>query len=84
MRLLDERRPESESWQKTVCRRAPGAEDVHLDAEGGEGRQIELTAGDAVWPEWVIVSLGEESKTLWRLTEKSSAVPVGKYRITAV
>lgn len=82
--LLDKRRPESESWQETLCRSVPGAEDIQLDAEEGKDRQVELAAGDAVWPEWVKVSLGEESKTPWQLTEKSSAVPAGKYRVTAV
>lgn len=84
LRLLDKRRPESESWQETLCKSVPGAEDIQLDAEKGKDRQIEVAAGDAVWPEWVKVSLGKESKTPWRLTEKSSTVPVGKYRVTAV
>jgi hypothetical protein len=85
LRLLDRLRPESESWQETLCRSVPGAEDIQLDAEKGKDRQIELAAGDAVWPEWVKVSLGKDSrKTPWQLTEKSSTVPVGKYRVTAL
>jgi hypothetical protein len=84
LRLLDKRRPESESWQETLCRSAPGPEDIQLDANEGKDRQVELAAGDAVWPEWVKVSLGKESKTPWRLTERSNTVPVGKYRVTAV
>ena len=84
LRLLDKRRPESESWQNTLCRSFPGAEDMQLDAEKGKDRQIELAAGDAAWPEWVKVSLGNESQTPWRLTEKPSTKPVGKYRVTAI
>jgi len=84
LKLLDKRRPESESWQQTLCRSDPGAEDIQLDAEEGKDRQIELAAGDSVWPEWVKAGLDTESRTPWRLTEKSSTVPVGKYRVTAV
>ena len=84
LRLLDKRRPESEPGQETLCRSAPGAEDIQLDAEEGKDRQIELAAGDAVWPEWVKVGLRKDSKTPWRLTDKSSTIPVGKYRVTAV
>ena len=83
LRLLDRRRPESESWQKTLCRSVPGSEDIQLDAEEGKDRQIELAAGDAVWPEWVKVRLGRASKAPWRLAEIST-VPVGKYHVTAV
>jgi uncharacterized protein (TIGR03067 family) len=84
LRLLDKRRPESESWQETLCQSAPGAEDMQLDSEEGKDRQVELAAGDAVWPEWVKVSLGKESKTPWQLTEKSRTIPAGKYRVAAV
>ena len=84
LRLLDKRRPESESWQETLCKSAPGGENLQLDAKEASDRQIELAVGDAVWPEWVRVSPAKESNTPWRLTEESSRIAPGKYRVTAV
>ena len=84
LRLLDKRRSESEPWQETLYKSSAGSENIQLDAEQGKLRQIKLAAGDAVWPERVVVSPGDESRTFWRLNQKPGTIVSGKYRVTAV
>ena len=83
LRLLDKRRPEAASWQETLRKSSP-VDNVQLDAKEANDRQIELAAGDAAWPEWVRVSTARDRSTRWRLTEESSQIDPGKYRVTAM
>jgi hypothetical protein len=84
LRLLEKSDRKSDRLSKAPRDNAKGASGFQVDLAMGREHQIELAAGDTVWPEWVKISLNDDDKNaLWQLNEKSSELRPGKYRIQA-
>ena len=81
--LLDKRRDKPDASDE-IRKNAEIDKDIQLDRKKAKHRQIELSADEAVWPEWVRFNPTQEKKSLWRLTDQSNHVVSGKYRVTAV